>query len=145
MKILLLFVALIVIPCHIKAQNQTGESDKYAFRPGLLKKDLRALYQGRPQYYKVVLETDTLDSYLFEGTAYRINCFYKNDTCYKLQTIMPFDHRQIKNIAQNSDYKKIGKDTWLHSDGIVEIKIMFARSNDLAIMEGTLANKKPKE
>lgn len=145
MKITLFYIALIALPCCLKAQSDTGRYDNLEFRPGLLKKDIRNECHSKPQYYKIALETDTLDSYLFQNTTYRMNYFYKNDTCYKAQIITPFDHTEIKNIAKDSFYKKAGKDTWVYSDGIVEIKITFDRSKDLSTMEATLVNNKPKK
>ena len=102
-----------------------------------------AFYHTQPQQFTVTFETDTIDSYLFQGIE-RIKCFYKNDTCYKMQQIMPFDHNEIKNIANDSYYKKTGEDTWVYSDGTVQIKITFDRSKDLSTNEVTLVHNKTK-
>jgi hypothetical protein len=128
----LLYILLFTIPYHLRAQE---------FKPGLIKKDLRQFYHSEPDQFKVVFETDTLDSYLFQGIEC-INIFYKNDTCYKMQQITPFDHNEIKNIVKDSYYKKTGKDTWVYSDGTVQIKLTFDRSKDLSTMEATLVQNK---
>lgn len=132
-----------MIPYHLRAQvtSQNDQSEK--FKPGLLKKDLRAFYHSQPQQFKVAFETDSIDSYLFQGIE-RINCFYKNDTCYKMQMITPFDHNEIKNIAKDSYYKKTGKYTYVYSDGTVQIKMTFDRVKDLSTMEATLVHNKTK-
>ena len=57
---------------------------------------------------------------------------------------MPFDHNEIKNIANDSYYKKTGEDTWVYSDGTVQIKITFDRSKDLSTNEVTLVHNKTK-
>ena len=145
MKITLLFIAVIALPNYLKAQSDSAQYDKEMFRPALLRKDLRKYYHSQPQYYKIAFETDTLDSYLFQNAMYKINCFYRNDTCYKMQMVMPFDHKEIKNMAKATFYKKSGKDTWVYSDGTVKMKIIFDRTKDLLTMEGTLVNGNPKK
>jgi len=131
----ILFVLLLTIPFQLKAQvNRDGDIGE--FRPGLTKSNLRAFYEKQPQDFKIILETDTLDSFSFQGMM-RINCFYKNDTCYKSQQIFPFDHREIKNMAHDS-YKQIAKNIWVKSDGMVEMKITVDESKDVCIMEATI-------
>jgi hypothetical protein len=140
----ILFVLLLIISYRLKAQSKQDQSDDNGeFRPGLTKNNLRAFYEKQPQNFKVILETDTLDSFSFQGMM-RINCFYKNDTCYKLQQIVTFDHRQIKSIAQDS-YKKIAKNVWVKSDGVIEMKTTIDESKDLCIMEATVVNPKVKK
>lgn len=145
MKKLIIFFAVIAMPCYLLAQNINAQNDNSGeFKPGLLQKDIRATYHGLPQYYKVMSETDTCDSYLFYGKT-QIKCYYKNDTCYKFQMISPFDHREVKNIVNDSYLKKIGEDTWINSDGTVEMKETFDEIKDLCTTEFIVVDKKSKK
>jgi hypothetical protein len=138
----ILFVLLLIMSYQLKAQSKQGQGkDNDEFKPGLTKNNIRALYKKLPQYYKVILETDTIDSFSFQDIS-RINCFYKNDTCYKFQEINPFPHREIKNMVSDSFGKKIAKNIWVKSDGVIEVKTTYDESKELMIMEFTVLEKK---
>jgi hypothetical protein len=142
MKKLLIFFALIGGPYYLKAQDLGQNNISGEFRPGLIKKDIRAVFHRQSPHYEVILETDTIDSYSLNG-IYRINCYYNKDICYKTQMIVPFDHTKIKVLDKNSYQKKIGKNTWLLSSSSgIERKITVDESKDLATMEFTLLDPK---
>lgn len=132
MKKLVLFFVLIVTHFCLNAQGSNTQNKTYFIEPGYLKKDIRKNCENEPSNFSLISKTDTCDSYTYQS-YFRINCHYKNDTCYRLELIYPFDHKQIKNVIE-APYKKIGDNMWvLYSEGL-ETRISYDTTKDLMIV-----------
>jgi len=119
------------------AQGNNIQNQSYMIKPGYLKKDIRKNCAKEPENFKLVANTDTCDSYTYQS-YFRINCHYKNDTCYRLELIYPFDHKLIKD---GPPYKKIGNNLWVTYDENegVETKWSFDTIKDLMIINMTVS------
>ena len=140
-KLIPLFI-LFVIPFRLMAQGNNMQNQGYMIKPGNSKNDIRKNCANEPQNFKLISNTDTCDSYTYQG-YFRINCHYKNNTCNRLELIYPFDHKDIK-ATMEAPYKKIGDNLWVYYDEKegVEMKVSYDIAKNLMIVNIEASTKK---
>ena len=125
MKKLLTIIAIIISPLFLRAQEtQLGES-----RDSIRKSFNRSSFVVR------VAKTDTCDVITAIGGIKNIY-FYRQDTCYLMDTIYPYNWTEsMRRTFNGMALKKVKKDTWINTKDNKEIILMADKTKDWCIIE----------
>ena len=126
MKKLLTIIVIIISPLFVRAQGtQLGES----------RDSIRKSFERSSSFIVRVAKTDTCDVITAIGGIKNI-FFYKQDTCYLMDTIYPYDWTEgMRRTFNRMALKKVKKDTWIDKKDNKEIILMTDKAKDWCIIE----------
>lgn len=125
MKGLFALIIIFAIPFYSKAQvSELGKT----------KEEIRSEFKSGLPIVIDKSESDTQDSFDLAGD-WHFYYYYKNDTCYRIKQVYPFNYQDVLKIPFTASYKKIKKNTWIDSAETVKVELIARESKSQCILE----------
>ncbi|MGZ4001088.1 MAG: hypothetical protein ACXVIY_10685 [Mucilaginibacter sp.] len=126
MKILVAWLLFFSLPFCLKAQD----TDPL----GKSKEEVRKSYERSSEFTASVVQADDCDTVSMIADM-KIVFFYKQDTCYLMKTIFPYNYVQGMRLSFNTMLKREKKDTWMDTIQGEEVTLTADKSKNQCIIQ----------
>jgi hypothetical protein len=126
MKILVASLLFFSLPFCLKAQD----TDPL----GKSREEVRKSYERSSEFTARVVQSDDCDTVSMIADM-KIVFFYKQDTCYLMKTIFPYNYVHVMRLSFNTMLKREKKDRWMDTTQSEEITLTADKSKNQCIIQ----------